>query len=53
MLPNFEVMSLREHAVHNLPVPWEQVGGAAAYGLLYSAGVLSLAMWVFSRRDLR
>jgi ABC-type transport system involved in multi-copper enzyme maturation permease subunit len=53
LLPNFEVMSIREHAVHNLPVPWEQVGGAAAYGLLYSAGVLCLAMLVFSRRDLR
>ena len=52
-LPNFEVMSLREHAVHNIAVPWDQMGAVAAYGLLYSAGVLSLAMLVFSRRDLR
>jgi ABC-type transport system involved in multi-copper enzyme maturation permease subunit len=52
-LPNFEVLSLREEAVHSLPVYWSQVGGAAAYGLLYSAGVLSLAMLVFSHRDLR
>jgi ABC-type transport system involved in multi-copper enzyme maturation permease subunit len=51
-LPNFEVLSLREQAVHSLPLYWPQVGGAAAYGLLYSAGVLSLAMLVFSRRDL-
>jgi len=52
-LPNFEVFSIREHAVHHLEVPWSQVWGAAGYGLLYTTAVLSLAMLIFSRRDLR
>ena len=53
LLPNFELLSLREQAVHHLPVAWDQVFGAAGYGLLYTAVVLSLAMWIFTHRDLR
>ncbi len=52
-LPNFEMFSLRTQAVHELSIPWEQVLGATAYGLSYTAAVLALAMWVFERRDLK
>lgn len=52
-LPNFEMFNIRGHAVHELPIPWEQVWGATAYGLCYTAGVLGLAMLVFERRDLK
>ncbi len=53
VLPNFEVFSLREQAVHHLPIPWEQAAGAMGYGLLYTAVVLSVAVLIFSHRDLR
>ena len=53
VLPNFEMFSIRSQAVHELPIPWDQVVGATAYGLCYTATVLALAMWVFERRDLK
>ena len=52
-LPNFELFNLRAYAVHERPIPWDQVGPATAYGLLYTVAVLGLAMAVFQRRDLR
>ena len=52
-LPNFEMFNLRDHAVHELPIPWDQVMGAAGYGLCYTGAVLGLAMLVFERRDLK
>ena len=53
VLPNFEMFNIRSHAVHELPIPWEQVTGAVAYGAFYTAAVLGLAMVVFERRDLK
>jgi ABC-type transport system involved in multi-copper enzyme maturation permease subunit len=52
-LPNFEIFSLREHAVHELPIPWSQVWGALGYGLSYTALVLAGAVAVFSRKDIK
>ena len=51
-LPNFEVLSIREQAVHRLAVPWSQVGPAAAYGVGYTAAVLSAAVAVFQAKDI-
>ena len=53
MLPNFELFNIRQHAVHELPIPWDQVMGSMAYGLCYTVAVLSVAMLVFERRDLK
>jgi len=53
MLPNFEVFNLREQAVHELPIPWEQVGYATLYGLGYTAAVLSAAVLIFQKRDVK
>jgi ABC-type transport system involved in multi-copper enzyme maturation permease subunit len=53
ILPNFEIFNIRDHAVHELPIPWEQVAGAIGYGLTYTVAVLGLAMFVFERRDLK
>lgn len=52
-LPNFEVFNLRQVAVHERPIPWARIGPAAAYGLMYTAAVLGVAMAVFQRRDLK
>lgn len=53
LLPNFEIFNIRAFAVHERPIPWERVGSAAAYGLLYTGAVLGVAMAVFQRRDLK
>lgn len=53
VLPNFEMFNIRDYAVHELPIPWEQVVGGSLYGLLYTGAVLGLAMLVFERRDLK
>ena len=48
-----QVFSIRTEAVHELPIPWAQVGGSVAYGLAYSAAVLCVAVFVFQRRDVK
>lgn len=53
LLPNFEVFNIRALAVHELPIPWDQVGAAVGYGLAYSAAVLLVAVLVFERRDIK
>ena len=53
VLPNFELFNIRSHAVHELPIPWEQITSSVAYGACYTAAVLGLAMIVFERRDLK
>ena len=52
-LPNFEVFSIREAAVHKLPVPWERIGPGLAYGVGYTVAVLAAAMAVFQRKDVK
>ena len=53
VLPNFEVLSIRELSVHERSIPWEQVWAAAGYGLIYSTVVLLLAIGLFDRKDIR
>jgi ABC-type transport system involved in multi-copper enzyme maturation permease subunit len=53
LLPNFEMFNIRDHAVHELAIPWQQVVGSSVYGCLYTAAVLGVAMMVFERRDLK
>jgi len=53
VLPNFELFSIREQAVHERAIPWSQVGLAIGYGLAYTTAVLSAAVAVFSRKDIR
>ena len=53
MLPNLEVFNLRQIAVHEMPIPWDQVASAALYGFGYTAAVLCIAMAVFHNRDLK
>lgn len=52
-LPNFEVFSIREAAVHKDAVPWSRIGPGVAYGLGYTAAVLAGAMAVFQRKDVK
>lgn len=53
VLPNFEAMSIRELSIHEKEVPWKQVWHAVLYGLGYSAAVLSFAVVIFQRKDIK
>lgn len=53
VLPDLESFNLTTQALHALPVPAEQVGFAALYGMGYSAILLLLAVVVFERRDFK
>ncbi len=52
-LPNFEVFSIREEAVHHMPIPWGRLGSALAYGATYTSAVLLGAVMVFERKDIQ
>ena len=53
VVPNFEVLSIRELSVHEREIPWLQVGSAMGYGIVYSAVVLMVAVVLFNRKDIR
>lgn len=53
VLPNFELLSIRELSVHERTVPWEQVFAATGYGIAYSIVVLLMAVTLFQRKDIR
>lgn len=52
LLPDLELLDLKAHAANELPVAASFVLHSAAYGLVYAALVLVLAILIFSRRDL-
>jgi Cu-processing system permease protein len=53
LLPNLERFNFRSHATYNLEFPLAPLAGSIAYGLCYTAIVLTLASAVFSRRDFK
>lgn len=53
VVPNFEVLSIRELSVHERAIPWSQVISAVGYGTVYSAVVLMVAVMLFNRKDIR
>jgi ABC-type transport system involved in multi-copper enzyme maturation permease subunit len=52
VLPDLELMNLKMQAANGLQVAGAFVWRSAGYGVLYTAAVLSLAVAIFSRRDL-
>lgn len=52
-LPNFEVLSIRDAAVHHEDIPWGRVWPGLAYGVSYAGVVLLAAVAVFERKDIR
>jgi len=51
VLPDLENFNIRTEVVHALPLPAAHLAYAAAYGILYAAFVLTLAVLIFRRRD--
>jgi ABC-type transport system involved in multi-copper enzyme maturation permease subunit len=52
VLPNLDNFNIHREVVHGLPLPWDTMGWAALYGILYIAAMLLLASLVLGRRDL-
>lgn len=53
LMPNFELLSIREDAVHNRAVPWDRVWPAIGYGVTYTIVVLSAAIRLFQNKDIK
>lgn len=53
VLPNLAQFDVKAQVVHAVPVPGGYLLVTAAYALLYIATLLSIAMYVFSRRDFK
>ena len=53
LLPNFQVLSIRDLSVHERAIPWQQISAATGYGLLYTMIVLFFAVRIFQRRDIK
>lgn len=52
LLPSLESFNFKDAMVHHLMVPNAYLWQTAAYGLCYTAAVLTLASWTFARREL-
>ncbi|MDE0884650.1 MAG: ABC transporter permease subunit [Myxococcota bacterium] len=52
VLPDLETFNVSIQAVHGLPIPASEVAWAVLYGLAYTTALLSLAIYIFHRRDL-
>jgi len=53
VLPNLAPFDVKAQVVHALPVPLAYVAMTLAYGALYVAMLLTLAVMIFSRRDFK
>ncbi len=53
LLPRMEVFHIKDPVAHGIPVPASYFLLASAYGFAYTAFMLSLALAVFRRRDLK
>lgn len=52
LLPDLEILNIRNHVVSNVPITWN-LGYAAIYALLYTICVLIIAMAAFERRNFK
>ncbi len=53
VLPNLEAFDVKSRVVHGLPVPLAEVAWTTTYGAAYIAGLLAVAILIFSRRDFK
>jgi len=53
VLPDLEMFNRSVEAVHQMPIPVEELGLATLYALLYSASLLIFAIMLFGRRDFK
>lgn len=51
LLPNLSLFDLKQYAAHGLVIPLEYIGWTLAYGVTYMLLSLSLAAFIFERRE--
>ena len=51
--PNLEILNYKARVVHSIPIPWEEFFFSLLYGATYTALLLSVAIFIFNRRDIR
>ena len=52
LLPNLESFNFKDALVHHLTVPSAYLWQTAAYGVFYTAALLTLASMSFARKEL-
>ena len=52
LLPNLESFNFKDALVHHLAVPSAYLWQTAAYGVFYTAALLTLASMSFARKEL-
>lgn len=52
VIPNFSAFDFNVHAIYGLPISWHGLTYTLVYLVVYIAILLSLASWLFSRREL-
>lgn len=53
VLPNLSFFDVKARVVHGEWVGWNEMALAAAYAAAYVSALLTLAVWIFSRRDFK
>jgi Cu-processing system permease protein len=53
VLPNLTPFDVKAQVVHGQEVAWSYLVLTTAYGVVYIAALLTLAVWVFSRKDFK
>lgn len=53
ILPNLAQFDVRSQVVHGQPVATGYLGLALAYGVLYAMALMTMAIFIFSRRDFK
>jgi len=52
-LPNLEVLNYKTEVVHNLPISMEKFWFSITYSVAYTVMILLIAIFIFSRRDIK
>lgn len=52
LFPNLEKFNIRDFAVHSVAAPWASFGFAVAYAAAYIILLLSVAIWVFEKKEI-
>jgi Cu-processing system permease protein len=52
VLPNLNNFNVHRQVVNDLPLPWDTIGFAVAYAVVYVAALLTLSSMALERRDL-
>jgi len=52
VLPNLEMINLRNGAGYIVSFPWHEIAAISAYGIIEILFMLAISCWIFSRRNL-